>query len=381
MKKDKNVYLILLCTACFMFGIAGSRPLIPLFAKNLGATNTDIGVIVAMFSLLPLFLSFPMGKILDEIGPKRPLLYSVGLGAAGLLWPYLSPNLSGIYISQVLTGVSQMAFVIAMQTFTGLFKKEETREFNIFIFSIGAAAGNFAGPLFSGILSQQKGYAFTFFVLAILSVISVFLVLLLQIIDKSDKKSKRTDIDNTVFDLLKQPGLRNAFLVSALVLIAKDMYIAYFPLLAYEKGISNALIGLIISINAGAGVLIRIFLPVIAQKWNRRKVISFSILAIALLYTTHPILEHVALFLVISFILGICLGIGQPLSISATMSNLPSDQVGKGLGLRLTINKFTQVTIPVFLGMAASVVGITGVFYMVGFLMFTGTINIRKDKG
>ncbi|GGC88988.1 MFS transporter [Thalassobacillus devorans] len=380
MKKDKKVYLTLLSTACFMFSIAGSRPLIPLFANNIGATNTDIGLIVAMFSFLPLFLSLPIGNIIDKIGPKSPLLYSIGLGGVGLICPYLSSNLSGIYISQVLTGISQMIFVIAMQTFTGRFEKREKRDFHIFIFSIGVAVGSFFGPLFSGILSQQKGYAFTFFILGILSLFSIILVLLLQIKGYSDKNIKGKDIDKTVLELLTQRNLRYAFLVSALVLIAKDMFIAYFPLLANEKGISNVLIGIIISINAGAGVLIRFVLPIIAQKWHQRKVISFSILAVAILYMTYPLLEHVTLFLVISFILGICLGIGQPLSISATISNLPSDQVGKGLGLRLCINKFAQVIMPAFLGVVANVGGITGVFYVIGIIIFAGSVKTGKEK-
>ncbi len=51
-----------------MISIAGSRPLIPLYASNLGASPTEIGLIVALFSSLPMFLSIKAGKVIDRIG-------------------------------------------------------------------------------------------------------------------------------------------------------------------------------------------------------------------------------------------------------------------------------------------------------------------------
>jgi len=160
-------------------------------------------------------------------------------------------------------------------TYVSLFHQAKIREFHVFLFIIGVAIGSFGGPLFSGIISQQKGYTLTFCILGVLLFVSICPVLFLSVKEKSNKSIKDSKIDTSVIGFLKQPGLRKAFLISALVLLGKEMYIAYFPLLAAEKEISNALIGLIVSINAGAGVLIRLLLPVTAQKCNRFKFIFF----------------------------------------------------------------------------------------------------------
>jgi MFS family permease len=65
-----NKNLVFICTALFMVSIAGSRPLIPLFADEIGASHAEIGVIVALFSFFPLFLSIQFGKIIDWVGVK-----------------------------------------------------------------------------------------------------------------------------------------------------------------------------------------------------------------------------------------------------------------------------------------------------------------------
>lgn len=377
MKANKESYIVLLSAACFMFSLAGTRPLIPLYSEYLGANSVEIGIIVAMFSLLPLFLSLYSGRLIDKMGPKLPLFYSICFGGLGLIVPSFLPNLLGLYTSQIMTGLAQMVFVIAMQSLAGAFGQEKIREFYVFIFSIGVAAGSFIGPLISGILSQEIGYTSTFLALGILLLLPICMVLFIEVTERN-RNIKEEPKKHVEF--LKQPRLRQAFLISALVLLGKDMYIAYFPLLAADRDISNAMIGVIISINAGAGLLIRFMLPFIIQKWSRAHVIFTSILAIGLIYAIHPLLEQLHLFIFFSFILGLCLGIGQPLSISATISELPSNKVGEGLGLRLTINKFTQVIMPIFLGATANVVGIVGVFYIIGFIVVIGSTKTKLNK-
>ncbi|SFP31577.1 MFS transporter [Salibacterium halotolerans] len=376
-KMDKKACFILISSALFMFSAAGTRPLVPLFSRHLGASPADIGIIVAVFSLLPLFLSLHAGKLVDKMGPRYPLLGSICFGGIALTIPWFITSLPGIYASQIMMGVSQMMFVVAVQAFAGMFEQEKAREFYVFIFSIGAALGSFAGPLCSGIMSQHLGYALTFALAGSPLFLSMWFVFWLHMKAPQSLNMKQP---GRYMDFLKQPRLRKAFLISALVLLGKEMYIAYFPLLAEEHDLSNAFIGAVVSVNAGAGVLIRFLLPVIVQKWSRGFVICASVAAIGMLYVLHPFLEHAAAFLVVSFVLGLCLGIGQPLSISATISELPAERVGEGLGVRLSINKLTQVVMPVFAGAAANVIGIAGVFYIIGGIVLLGSTKTNMDK-
>ena len=45
-----------------------------LFALGLGGTEAAVGVLMALFALLPMLLSVSAGRLIDRIGPRRPLL-------------------------------------------------------------------------------------------------------------------------------------------------------------------------------------------------------------------------------------------------------------------------------------------------------------------
>ncbi|MDV2885514.1 MFS transporter [Alkalihalophilus pseudofirmus] len=378
MKRKTNSILIFICTSLFMFSLIGSRPLIPIYSNHLGATNLQIGAIIALFSLLPLFMAIPLGKLIDRIGSKTPLVVSVLIASLSLVIPYFLSTLLGVYISQVLSGLSQLVFVLAMQSYIGGNRKYKIRDYYIAIFSIGVAIGSFIGPLVSGILTDRVGYSVT------LGALGALIILALPFIPFI--KGKETSIQKEEFsnkkssDLFLISDLRKAFIVSAIVLLAKDIYLAFFPLLAMDKGLSATMIGLLISLNALAGILIRTLLPYLVKKYSTNIIISYSIMCAGIAFLTIPMLTNSFLLGFVSFLLGLSLGIGQPLSISITINSLPPDRVGEGLGLRLSINKLTQVVMPLLLGGISALGGIASIFYVSGFLIISASLNTKNKS-
>ncbi|MBU8906290.1 MFS transporter [Desertibacillus haloalkaliphilus] len=119
-------------------------------------------------------------------------------------------------------------------------------------------------------------------------------------------------------------------------------------------------------------------LPHLIKKYSRSIVITYSILSAGVIFILTPLLSNVFLLGIVSFILGLSLGIGQPLSISITINSLPKERVGEGLGLRLSINKLTQVLMPVLLGGVSAVGGMASVFYISGLLIMSASLNKKK---
>jgi len=381
MKKDWNKFYVLIGTSFFTLSIAGTRPLVPLFSKELGANNAEIGLIVTMFSLVPLFISITLGKIIDRRGTKIPLLVSILIGFVSLFIPFLFQNLLGVYVSQLLAGVSQLLFVLSIQSLAGQSTEITVSETYIATFSIGVALGGFIGPIISGILSDMYRYPFAILVSGLLILLALPFSLNLK---HNDVKKEKTECQSETefaksFELLKNSNIRNAIIVSGVLLLGKDMYIAFFPLLAEEQGISNAFIGIIISINALGGVLIRLLLPVILKYYNNASIITISLLFVGVFYLMNPFISSFILLCTCSFLLGLFLGIGQPLSIAATIQSLPTSRIGEGLGLRLSFNKLTQVVAPVILGGVSHVFGIISLFFLTGFTVLVGAFYSRKS--
>ena len=74
--------------------MAGMRMAAPLLALRNGQSEAAVGVLLAMFALTQVFLALPAGRYADLHGLKRPVLWSVLMGATGAgaaaAWPILS---------------------------------------------------------------------------------------------------------------------------------------------------------------------------------------------------------------------------------------------------------------------------------------------------
>ncbi|TFJ90640.1 MFS transporter [Lentibacillus salicampi] len=300
MEKRKIRTLIVLITSVFAFSIVGSRPLIPLYANTLGATNFLVGIIVALFSFFPLFISVKLGRVVDKKGVKKLLCLGLLFGAVSLIIPFFINNLTGLIISQIIAGTAQIIYIVAMQSYAGGFAD---REYYINLFSISIAIGSFLGPLFSGFISDIYSYTIALMIGGVLLLLVIPLVSLFKEHEIRLESEEEDKLENfNMFSMFKLKSLQYAFLVSVLVLFAKDTYIAFFPLLASEHGINNSIIGLIISLNAAAGILIRLMLPFLLAHMSRRIIINMSILISGLIFLLHPLVSSTTLSAVLFFV-------------------------------------------------------------------------------
>ncbi|MFA1820059.1 MFS transporter [Virgibacillus oceani] len=379
MKRDYRSKLIAIATLFFMTGIVGTRPLIPLLSNEIGASTFEIGVIIACFSVLPLFLAVKLGHWVDKVGQLLPLLISTVFGAVAMVLPFIFDNLSGVYISQLIGGVSQTIFALSAQSFVSYGVSGNRREKNISIFSMGVAGGGFIGPFLSGYLADLLGFSITIALFSSVILIAFLIILRIYIQVQSKLKYKSIRIQNSrqtednLIYLLKNKNLRKAILISMLILLAKDLYLYYFPLLANNIGFSATAIGVIIGLHNGAGILIRWFLIKLIVKWGKSEVIVASILLSGLFLGLLPLTDTLIISAIISILLGAMLGIGQPLSISSTVNYSPEYRTGQVLGLRLTFNRFTQFTSPIIFGGIASLFNLASIFIIVAIILGIGS--------
>jgi MFS family permease len=94
-----------------------------------------------------------------------------------------------------------------------------------------------------------------------------------------------------------------------------------------------------------------------------------------------PLVSHAALLAVVAFLLGIGLGCAQPLTIILTYNHAPKGRSGEALGMRLTVNKLTQILVPLVFGAMGSAFGLIPVFWANGlFLLGGGVVSLAERK-
>lgn len=387
MDNYKKSKLIALAILFFMTGIVGTRPLIPLLSNDWGANAFQIGIIMSLFSFIPLFLAVKLGHLIDKVGTTYPLIISGLIGGGSLFLPLLLDSLVGVYLSQLLGGVAQTAFALAAQSYVSNLDDGKARERHVSMFSLGVSGGGFIGPFIGGFIADWLGYAESISLFGVFLFIACGIIYILDKQDDSKHFSKEVKLsinhsqNNHVLLLLKESSLRKAVFISMIVLLARDLYLYYFPLLANEYGYSATIIGLIIAAHNGAGIVIRIALTFVIEKWGKSEAVVTSIFLSGLVYAMVPFMNSLVLSFVIAIMLGLFLGLGQPLSISTTAHFSPKDRLGEVLGLRLTFNRLAQFVSPIIFGGIASLLSLSVIFWVIsGVLMLGSTQSYIKSE-
>ena len=92
-------------------------------------------------------------------------------------------------------------------------------------------------------------------------------------------------------------------------------------------------------------------------------------------------LVELEIFLATQALLGIGLGCAQPLTILLTYNHAPAGRSGEALGLRITVNKLTQIAVPVVFGGLGSAFGLIPVFWANGaFLLAGGFVSLAERR-
>jgi hypothetical protein len=89
-------------------------------------------------------------------------------------------------------------------------------------------------------------------------------------------------------------------------------------------------------------------------------------------YLAFPMVGNPFVLGLMSFVLGLGLGSGQPLSIILTYNDSPPGRAGEALGLRLAVNKLTQIAVPLAFGSLGTAAGVFPVFWANALLLLIG---------
>ncbi len=103
----------------------------------------------------------------------------------------------------------------------------------------------------------------------------------------------------------------------------------------------------------------------------------------AVLFGVYPLLSSAWSMGLCSVLLGFVLGSVQPMVMSMLHQITPASRHGEALGLRLMTINASSVLMPILFGSAGAVIGISGVFWVIGGVVAVGTRSawrLRVDK-
>ncbi|MFD3315101.1 MFS transporter [Streptomyces sp. NPDC058694] len=364
--------------------VSMARPAVSYRALALGADERAIGVIAGVYALLPLFAAVPLGRRTDH-GRCAPLLpVGVVLIAGGCALSGTANSLAAMAAWSGVMGLGHLSFVIGAQSIVARQSAPLDQDRNFGHFTIGASLGQLVGPIAAGALIGGPDMAGTS-ALALLvagGVAAVSFVSLWRIEHRDRPKSRTGRGDRVpVHRILRTRGVPAGIFISLAVLSATDILTAYLPVVGEHRGIAPSVIGLLLSLRAAATIACRLVMTPMLRILGRAALLSTTCLLGALLCAGIALPVPVWGLAVILALLGFCLGVGQPLSMTTVVQAAPDDARSTALALRLTGNRLGQVAAPAAAGLVAGVAGVAAPFVMLGALLLIASgLGLRQGR-
>ena len=374
------VYLTVILAVLNQVGLKGSKMLVALYAIKLHASPFTIGMLISTYAAFPLMLAVYAGHVSDRFGVRRPLvLGSFGM-CGSLLIPAFFPSLAALFVSAALVGIANIFFHVSSQNLVGSLGEAHARTRNFGTFSLGAAIAGMIGPILVGFMIDRAGYSMSYYALAGITVIpGIFLLCYSGFIPARVANLKQAHTGG-VKELLGNLRLRSILMTSGMVLTGIDLFNFYMPIHGRSIGLSASMIGVIVGMQAAAAFVVRLWMPWMARRFGEMRVLTWSLMMSGITFLLFPAFENPLILAAISFLLGLGLGCGQPLSIILTYSHSPPGRAGEALGLRLTVNKFTQIMVPLVFGSLGSAFGIYPIFWTSAVLLLAGGVNNSRQE-
>ncbi len=352
----------------------------PLLALRDGHSAMNVGVLLALFALAPVFLALPAGRLADRHGLKRPIGISVAVAVLGAGAAVLFPVFPVLCFSALMTGGATGAASIALQRHVGRAAAGPTELKRVFSWlAIGPAASNFVGPLTAGLMidyagssaGDTAGFRWAFLSMAALPVATWFYI---RSVRDLEPVARVVGAPSTrAWDLLREPMMRRLMLVNWFLASCWDVHLFVVPVVGHERGFNASVIGGILGGFAIAAALVRVVMPLFAARLREHVVIASAMLITAAVFGIYPFMDGAMAMGACSVLLGLALGSVQPMVMSTLHQITPDTRHGEALGLRLMAINASSVAMPIFFGSLGAVVGVSALFWAVGLVVGLGS--------
>lgn len=366
--QNRWLWALLINVALAQASIYVMRPMITYRALENGATGFQIGLIAAVYALVPLLIAVPMGRWVGRLG-EVPLLFAGCLSfiVLGISFAFIN-NIIAIAAATSLAGIAHLSNVAASQAMVASRSPMDLQDQNFGYFSFSTSMGHTFGPMLGGLIAGSAGVlprsstsAFVFAaVLAMLALVPFFLFKGVKEVRTQEERDAAGSI--RARDVIERPGIKPAIWTSLAVASTNDVLVVILPLVGTEKGINPVVIGAILSLRSAAAMVSRFLLGRLTGRFGSANVMNYSIFLSAI-FLFMSVYSTTALTLgALMAVVGFLLGIGQPLTMSIVSKKTPIEERAMAISIRLFGNRLGQFLVPLGAGALTAPFGGGAVF-------------------
>lgn len=367
----------------------GVRLMISYRAIESGADTAFIAVLAAALAAPALIAALPIGRLSDRFGGAILTCVGTSIMIASTAVLIVVPDLPVLLGASATLGLGNLAVVVGQQTFVAHRTRGSASDSGFGTLTAAASLGQLIGPPLVAMTASATVFGAVpgglnttagLLVAVASGVLSMPCCLLLLRSDRADSATVDRSLKPTSpAALLATPGLWRSLVVSGLVLVTMDLVYAFVPVWATQKGVDAVVVGWLLALRALISVVSRFGLTRLVRSFGRKPLLLVAMgIGLASLVALPFADEWGAIPVMIG--LGICLGLPQPLTMAWVINLTRRRDHGAALGLRMTANRFAQVTVPVAVGTLAAPLGVAGIFWAnAALLLFSSVLVASSD--
>lgn len=335
--------------------------LVPLRARELGASLDAVGLIVGAGAVGALLMSVPSGALLDRLGPKRTYVLGAAItGLVSMLFPLVTNYWWFLLLQALLGMVRNLAWMATMSYIASIgTERQRTTLTGRFIFV--SNFGQVVGPLLVGASAELVGYRWALFVPAAYALLFSFLGLFLPAISLDDGERKRQGGAGlrSARELLAVPSLRALLILVFATLWITTVYVTLLPTYLTAHGLSAGIVGAVVAVTGGVAALVAPTAGFWARRWQPTRITMAALACGSLGLVLAPHATELPWVFVIPALVGLGGGMSMPILLTLITIEAPARLRGVALGLRSMATQGAMTLAPVIAGPLVAAVGMT----------------------
>jgi DHA1 family tetracycline resistance protein-like MFS transporter len=152
-RRQASLAILFLIVFVDLLGFGMVIPVLPLYAKTLGAHEAWVGLLSSGYSAMQFVFAPVWGRLSDRVGRRPVLLLSIAMTAVAFALYGFAGSFAGLLVARLFAGVATANIAIA-QAYVADVTTPETRAKGMGIIGAAFGLGFVLGPAFGGLLSR-----------------------------------------------------------------------------------------------------------------------------------------------------------------------------------------------------------------------------------
>jgi MFS transporter, DHA1 family, multidrug resistance protein len=344
---NKNAMLILfLVMFLVMVGFGIIIPVLPFYAEEIGATPTELGLLMAVYSLMQLLFAPMWGRISDRIGRKPVLMLGITGLALSFFMMAISTNLWMLFAARIIGGILSSANMPTSMAYVADITTPEDRGKGMGIIGAAVGLGFVFGPAIGGIFSKTS-LSLPFYIATISSVITLLLItFFLKESSTAESRLQNSKKDTSLWQSFSG-NLSILFILQLFISLSLSGLEATFAYFASKRaGMDTTEMGYVFMIMGLAGAFVQGgLMGKLTKKYGEGPVIQGGIILSAIGFALILLVDDFVTAAIFLTIFGVGNGVIRP-SISSLLTKTSSAGHGSATGLLSSFDSFGRIVGP-----------------------------------